>query len=140
MTFEHGFVIGKLIPRLFPPLAKGRGCSVVSWSPWWGPPVLLPLLPTAHCLHGKEANGWGLPQPWFPWQPSGAPTSSHMTGLSPLPPTAAQLFGRREGGWLFSATHNPVSMYTGVSSVGSGCPPTHGTHPELAQPAGGLAA
>lgn len=86
MTFEHGIVIGKLIPRLLPPLGKGQGCIVVSQSPWWGPPVLLPLLPTSYCLHGKEANGWGIPQPWFPWQPSGTPTSSHMTGLSPLPP------------------------------------------------------
>lgn len=72
LTFEHGFVIGKLIPRPPPPLAIGVGAAVVSQSPWQGPPVPLPLLPPARCLHGKEAVAGGSCSHGFPGNPQAA--------------------------------------------------------------------
>lgn len=137
LTFEHGFVIGKLIPRLLPPPVMGRrGCCGFLEAHDGGC-----LFHQACCLQltvsmAKRQRAGGSCSHGFPDNTHQQPTPGCTYGF--VPTTTASYFGAMEAS-ACTATHGPMNTYTGAPSVGSWHPSTHGSHPEPVQPAGSCA-
>lgn len=109
MTFEHGFVIGKLIPKLPPPPVIGAGAAVVPEARGGGHLFCSPC-----CLHlavsmVKRQMVGGFCSHGFP----GNPQVAAHPGLYTLVCPERSYFGEMEA-FARRATHNPTNMHTGA--------------------------
>lgn len=139
MTFEHGFVIGKLIPKSLPPPVIGAGAAVVPEARGGGHLFCSPC-----CLHlavsmVKRQMVGGFCSHGFPGNPQVAAHPGLYTLVCPRHCCAAELFWRNGGLCLQSHpqshqhAHRCPSGHSCLLMGAPGCPSTHGTHPEPVQ-------
>lgn len=137
LTLGHSFVMEKLILRSPLPPVIGLGSTVVSRSPWWGPPILLSLLLLSCSLHGKETNGRvggrGSCNHVFPSSPQVAAHPRLQVLIYPYHCCTKELF-QSNGGSAQIAIHSPTNTDASAPLWAAGCWSTHGTHPGRVYP------